>query len=492
MAGKYKSFLTNLGLAKLAAALAAGERLNFLSYQVGDGGGHATTPGKNKTSLIRKVYSGTISRFWVSEKNPNQVYFEFIIPGNVGGFSISEFALLDDSDAVVVVGAVEPTYKPLPETDAAAIQMVFRAVVDVGNADAISLSVDANVYLATMDWANDRFLIQSFLEGGTTGQVLRKRSNEDLDFEWVDPTTGQTVLVDIIEENQTLTAGQKSVTLSVATTDSAAIYIDGNRLRSDEWTVVDDTHLMLSTAGAAGQAITIVQNDPKGASNYLKIANNLGEIAAAGSSAVDETLTNLGLNQGGAAFNALKEAFLGTVYPVGHVLIQTKSTNPSETLGFGTWKRTGQGRAVIGVNESDSDFSSANKLSGSKTTTLTSDQIPSHSHSIAEQKTLSTANGGAHSHSYKDRYLATRGNSDARKASYRQTVSGYNANICIGEKIWSLSDATWLYKNDTTGSATAHSHTFSVPAHATTKTGGGSAHSNLQPGQAFYIFERTA
>lgn len=46
----------------------------------------------------------------------------------------------------------------------------------------------------------------------------------------------------------------------------------------------------------------------------------------------------------------------------------------------GVWQRYGNGCVTVGVNESDSDFSTPNKTLGEKTHKLTVNEIPSHSH----------------------------------------------------------------------------------------------------------------
>ncbi|MFA9493188.1 DUF859 family phage minor structural protein [Streptococcus sp. E17BB] len=74
-----------------------------------------------------------------------------------------------------------------------------------------------------------------------------------------------------------------------------------------------------------------------------------------------------------------KAPALDQLYPVGSIYQSTNSTNPSTFMG-GTWERFGQGRVLVGVNESDSDFNAPNKTGGAKTHTLTVDEMPSHSH----------------------------------------------------------------------------------------------------------------
>lgn len=62
--------------------------------------------------------------------------------------------------------------------------------------------------------------------------------------------------------------------------------------------------------------------------------------------------------------------------PVGKIIINVSGTNPATYLGFGTWAQWGQGRVPVGVNTSDSDFSTAGKTGGAKTHTLAATQLP--------------------------------------------------------------------------------------------------------------------
>ena len=72
-------------------------------------------------------------------------------------------------------------------------------------------------------------------------------------------------------------------------------------------------------------------------------------------------------------------------YPVGAIYQSTNNTNPSTFMG-GTWERFGNGRVLVGVDESDMTISTAN-VNGGSTNPLTE-----HTHSQALGGTLSTTN----------------------------------------------------------------------------------------------------
>ena len=68
------------------------------------------------------------------------------------------------------------------------------------------------------------------------------------------------------------------------------------------------------------------------------------------------------------------------VFPVGCIFMSIVSTNPSTLLGGGTWTRIAQGRTLVGLNEDDNDFKSAEETGGEKFHKLTVDEMPSHNH----------------------------------------------------------------------------------------------------------------
>lgn len=78
-------------------------------------------------------------------------------------------------------------------------------------------------------------------------------------------------------------------------------------------------------------------------------------------------------------------------YPVGKIIMSTEGINPATYLEFGDWELWGSGRVPVGVNISDEEFNSAEKIGGEKTHKLTIKEIPSHNHGIY----FADNNGGA-------------------------------------------------------------------------------------------------
>lgn len=70
-------------------------------------------------------------------------------------------------------------------------------------------------------------------------------------------------------------------------------------------------------------------------------------------------------------------------FPIGSLYFNTIDTNPASYFG-GTWVRFGEGKVIVGVKESDADFSTAEYTGtkGEKTHQLTVNEIPSHNHEL--------------------------------------------------------------------------------------------------------------
>lgn len=162
----------------------------------------------------------------------------------------------------------------------------------------------------------------------------------------------------------------------------------------------------------------------------------------------------------------LKKFIMEQMYPVGSIYMSVSSTNPSTHFG-GTWVAWGTGRVPVGVNSNDTNFATVEKTGGAATVTLTTAQMPSHSHGAG---TLATNSTGSHTHNLKNQ-KTTWGASSGNKVLIDAT-SGYTA-----------------ITNKATTSAGAHTHTVSG---STASAGSGSAHSNLQPYITCYMWKRTA
>ncbi|QIG65664.1 hypothetical protein [Salmonella phage PT1] len=273
----YYTLLTKTGQARIANAVALNQKVNLTYMAVGDGNGNPTTPNENQTALVREKYRATINQLTVDPDNPNYLVAELIIPTNVGGWSIYEVGVFDDQNQLIAVANFPATYKP-ELVEGSGRDLIVRIIIQVSNTSVVTLKIDPAITLASQAWVAANYVKKITVAGGTTGQVLVKKSNANEDFQWVDPTAAVDVNVFSREETQTVATGQTIINLAQLTTDGAAIYIEGIRLRDDQFTVNSPTRLTLATSYPAGTKLTIVQNEETSRNAFMLKANNLSDI----------------------------------------------------------------------------------------------------------------------------------------------------------------------------------------------------------------------
>jgi hypothetical protein len=422
----YLATITNIGLAKIADAIANNTPLNLSTMKIGDGNGNTTTPSETDTDLVRSVYSGAANRIDTDPTDETRIVCELIVPAAEGGFTIREIGVFDSEGDLIAIAQFPPVYKPLP-SEGATLDLVARLFLVVANTDAITLVIDTAVVVATRQWVNDE--LDMLIPGGTTDQILAKVSNANGDYEWRNPTNVN-VTVNIVDEEQTLVAGQTIVDLTDCTTQGLAVYIEGVRLHPPDWAATTATRVTLAASYAAGSKIYLVQNEPTGGSNFLAQNQNLADVP-------DKSIarTNLELLTNSTYLTALWQIMQQRTYPVGEIFMTRQNGNPSSILGFGSWERYGQGRVLAGFDEADSSFNALDKTGGAKTHVLTEAEIPPHRHQLP-----------------------------------------YNSNNQGGGQQQDAGEGTANFTN----------------SNLTNFTGGGQAHNNLQPYITVFFWKRTA
>lgn len=145
-------------------------------------------------------------------------------------------------------------------------------------------------------------------------------------------------------------------------------------------------------------------------------------------------------------------------WPVGSIYIGVTSADPATLLGVGTWTHYAAGRVLVSQLAGDTEFGAAGNTGGEKAVTLTSAQIPAHTHPATAGNSQVPADM-----SITDRTAAA---SEGSQVGVDAGVGGVDVKIA----------------------GSSHSHTITVNAN----TGGGGSHNNLQPYQVVYMWRRTA
>lgn len=155
-------------------------------------------------------------------------------------------------------------------------------------------------------------------------------------------------------------------------------------------------------------------------------------------------------------------------FPIGYIYISTSSKNPGSTFG-GVWQKIANGRCLLSVDETEE----SGQTGGTKTETLSTEQIPSHNHSAT------TNNAGNHTHSF-----AIKSNSDELPGGYSGRAIGSTGGTWYTGRIAFINTGGW---QNTTNMSQTHTHTAE-----TNESGNGESHNNLQPYYTAYIWTKVA
>lgn len=134
---------------------------------------------------------------------------------------------------------------------------------------------------------------------------------------------------------------------------------------------------------------------------------------------------------------------LDLVYPIGSIYMSVNNVSPSTLFG-GTWESMGEGRTLIGAGTNDGTTYTAGSTGGEKTHTLTTNEMPSHTHGNVWWNLIVSADGNT------------------------------------GR--WSLNNGSLVIETQADRDASTR---------VTGNTGSGWAHNNMQPYLVVYMWKRT-
>lgn len=260
--------------------------------------------------------------------------------------------------------------------------------------------------------------------------------------------------------------------------EAAGTYDDGIKLPAQ----------MYRTSGYCYLALALAQT---GNAGHVEVTNQIQipvPLAPHGSSALPDepTMQEIIENVAQQYYQQLTNSeLLSLVYPVGSIYTSVNNTNPGSFLG-GAWVSFGAGRTLIGVSSSDDDFSAAQKTGGAKQVTLSTDQMPSHTH------TGSTDSGdGNHNHnaqtaeaSLEGTFTAFRGTTGGIVSRVGESSDNVGGTGTTRENLKINADHQHQINISNSG---AHIHDF------TTESAGGSEPIDILPPYiTVYFWRRTA
>lgn len=159
VAEQFYTIMTDLGLAAFANATIMQTDVDFAKIAVGDGNGGYYTPTKDMTSLRNKVWEGAISSVSIDEDNENRIVVVGVIPSEVGGFTIREIGIFDKDNALLAIGKMPETYKPVL-AQGSAKDLYLEVILEVTNASSVVLKVDPTFIYASKKYVDEQIVLK--------------------------------------------------------------------------------------------------------------------------------------------------------------------------------------------------------------------------------------------------------------------------------------------------------------------------------------------
>lgn len=170
-------------------------------------------------------------------------------------------------------------------------------------------------------------------------------------------------------------------------------------------------------------------------------------------------------------------------YPVGSIYMSVVETNPAELFG-GTWEAL-PGRVLVGAGVSDFDINYvAGTRGGSRSRTLTSSNIPKHTHTVEIKQTAATHN---HRNGVYDEGPAGNGPLSSNYGAIKMYPTKTQHVMAADSSAFGTS--TQLYMGYTSETSAVHTHEVTVGYYGAKEP---TEISVMQPYLVVYMWKRTA
>lgn len=150
----FYTLFTKTGLAAVANAALTGTSVDITHMAVGDGAG---VPVQSRTELRNEVWRGALTRLAPSSNDTTVLECETRIPPEVGGWTVREVGLFNAAGALIAIGNLPESYKPVLETGSAK-DMQIRMYIQHTNAATVTLKVDPAIVMASQAWVCEQIL----------------------------------------------------------------------------------------------------------------------------------------------------------------------------------------------------------------------------------------------------------------------------------------------------------------------------------------------
>lgn len=174
-----------------------------------------------------------------------------------------------------------------------------------------------------------------------------------------------------------LETGSVTNKINFTTTTGKPIRYQGTSVLNDKGFRIDANMSDPATGNSRGEKL--ISLDVEGG---LSISDGSNSIALTGGYMVKPTLLINGAD------------ILEMIWPIGSVYTSYINKNPGDLFGLGSWERI-KGRMVVGVSESESEFSNVGKTGGEKNHVISTNEMPRHGHteSVGIKNASSEARG---------------------------------------------------------------------------------------------------
>jgi hypothetical protein len=285
--------LTDAGR-NLQAKAQIGQQLNFTRVALGDGSMPANP--ESLTALVSEEKSLSIQSFEVLGDGTSKIRAILTNEGVTQGFFVREIGVFaQDPDTLEETlysyanSGVQSDFLPA-EGGATVVEQIFDLITVIGTATNVTAVIDDYITIATKADIEE---IRPYIlpEGGLVGQLLRKATNAEGDTEWFDPSEGLGVRVASIAETRTAIAGQTVFNLAETRTNGLAVYVEGVRLRNDEWQALNATQVQLDSPLTDGTKVEFINNEEVGTVGVTSVTLTGPDLVFPGSSNT-YTITN--------------------------------------------------------------------------------------------------------------------------------------------------------------------------------------------------------